>query len=377
MSRLTRKKRGMSVFAKTFLTTLAIALIPVVILGLRTAVIAKEVTTAQIDRLLAQEATLVATRVAGWLETNIRFLQQNALSPEIQSCDPQRQTPVLHAIANTYKWPFLVATIGADGKNIARSDISPPMEYNDREYFRQAMAGNDIGYQVLIAKTTGKPALAMAVPYHVKGGGTAVLMTSSHLTEVTDAVSATRLGNTGFSFLLDAKGRLIAHRDPELQGKLLDLSKHPAYVATRSAETAKVTYDENGKRLVAHALVTRLGWVVVVQQDVKEAFASVDVTTRNTIISSVAVAILALLASFILARALTAPILRLTAAADTISRGETSLTVAEIDRTDELGGLARAIDRMRVSIDVAMKRLRRKSEVPGQHSATRPRDLTP
>lgn len=370
MSRSTRKKRGMSVFAKTFLTTLAVALVPLLILGLRTADIAKDVATAQIDRQLAQEATLVAAKVAGWLETNIRFLQQNALSPEIQSCDPERQTPVLHAIANTYKWPFLVATIGADGRNIARSDISPPMDYNDREYFRQAMAGNDIGYQVVITKTTEKPALVMAVPYQAKGGGTAVIMTSSHLTEVTDAVSATRIGSTGFSFLLDTKGRLIAHRDPELQGKFIDLSKHPAYVATRSAETAKVTYEENGKRFIAQALVTRLGWVVVVQQEAKEAFASVDATTRDTIVSAVAVALLALLASFILAHALTAPILRLTAAADSISRGETSLTVSEIDRADELGGLARAIDRMRVSIDVAMKRLRRRTEFPGQHTVS-------
>jgi hypothetical protein len=39
--------------------------------------------------------------------------------------------------------------------------------------------------------------------------------------------------------------------------------------------------------------------------------------------------------------------------------------------------LARAIDRMRVSIDVAMKRLRRKSEVSGQHTAVPSRDQTP
>jgi HAMP domain-containing protein len=35
------------------------------------------------------------------------------------------------------------------------------------------------------------------------------------------------------------------------------------------------------------------------------------------------------------------------------------LEIGEVQRRDELGGLARAIDRMRVSIDMAMKRLRR------------------
>ncbi len=370
MIRWNRKNLHPSIFAKTFMTTLIVALIPVLIQGLRNAAVVKEEITAHIDRELAQEAKLVATRVAGWLEINIRFLQQNALSPEIQSCDPARQTPVLHAIANTYKWLALAATIGSDGRNIARSDISPPMEYNDREYFRQAMAGNDVNYQVMLSKSSGKPALALAVPYLVKGGGTAVLMSSSNLSEVAEAVAATRIGNTGYAFLLDSKGRLIAHRDPELQGKLFDMSKHPAYLATRSADSARVTYDENGKRFVAQASVTRLGWVVVVQQEAKEAFASVETTNRNAIISAIAVAVLALLASFGLAHAFTAPIVRLTATADKISRGETGTTIAEINRNDELGGLAKAIDRMRISIDVAMKRLRRKSEFSDQPSGT-------
>ncbi len=354
--------RSLSIYTRIFLTMLSVALIPVLIVGVRNVLNEQTQTTARVDQQFEQEAKVLATNVAGWIDTNIRALHENALLPEIRSGVPTRQIPVLHAIASTYRWAFLTATIGSDGKNVARSDLSPPMEYNDREYFRQAMAGDELGYQVLIAKTTGKPALALATSYPVDTGGKAVLMTSSHLTDVSDATSASRIGRTGFSFLLDGKGRVIAHPSPEFQGKLVDLSAHPAFKATRSADQARVTYTEEGKEIVAYALVTRLGWVIVVQQEADEAFAPVKAAVRSTVVAILAVAGIALLAAYLLARVLALPIQRLTAAADAISRGETTVTIAGIERGDELGGLARAIDRMRVSIDMAMKRLRRTSD---------------
>lgn len=362
MSEATTGRRSLNIFTKTFLTTLTVALIPVLALGVRNVANEKSQTTARVDREFQQEAKLVAANVSGWLDTNIRALQGNALLPEIRSADPARQTPVLHAMVNTYKWSYLASTIGSDGRNIARSDTMALTDYSDRDYFREAVAGKEVAQQVLIGRSSGKPAVVLAVPYQASGGATGVLMTSSHLTEVTDAVAATRIGHTGFSFLLDDKGRVVAHRAPEFQGKLADLSSHPAFVATRSAASARVSFEDGGKPFVAHALVTRLGWVIVVQQEAAEAFAPVDEAIRSALLAVGIVAVLALLASLLLARALTRPILSLTATADAISRGETAMSIAEVQRGDEIGGLARAIDRMRVSIEVAIKRLRRVSD---------------
>jgi methyl-accepting chemotaxis protein len=356
------ERRGLSIFAKTFLTTLTVALVPVLALGVRNVLNEKAQTSERIDQQFQQETRLVAANVSGWLDTNIKALQGAALLPEIRSSDPNRQRPVLHSLVNTYKWTYLASTIGADGKNIARSDTMALTDYGDRDYFRAVKGGQEIGQQVLIGRSTGRPALVLAVPYIATAGENGVLMTSSHLNEVTDAVAATRIGHSGFSILLDDKGRVIAHRAPEFQGKLSDLSKHPAFLATRSAERARVEFEEDGKRFVAHALVTRLGWVIVVQQEVDEAFAPVDASIRGALAAVGAVALFALLGSLLLARALTGPILSLTKTADAISRGDTSMSIAETARGDELGGLARAIDRMRVSIELAIKRLRRASD---------------
>jgi methyl-accepting chemotaxis protein len=352
-------RRSLSIFTKTFLTMLSVVLVPVLVLGVRNIVEQKKQTAATVDLQFEQEAKLVATNVSGWIDGNIRLLRQDALLPGIRSSDADQQRPILHAMINSLPWVVLAFTIDNEGKNVGRSDTEELKNYADREYFRAVMAGKDVGWQTVISKTTGKPSVVMAVPFQAKVGVTGTLAITSHLSLVTDAVAAARVGRSGFAFLLDENGRVIAHRAPEFQGKLVDLSKHPAYQATRSNNSARVVFEEGGKEYIAHALVTRLGWVVVVQQEKEEAFAAVNEAVRTAVIAVAMVAALALLASFLLARALTLPILRLTATADAISRGETSEPVAGAERGDEIGGLARAIERMRASIDLAMRRLRR------------------
>lgn len=361
MSETKTDSRGMSIFAKTFLTVIVVALIPVLTLGVRNIMTREAVTTAEVDRAFDKETELIAARLTGWLDLNIHMLQHDTLLPEIRSAEPERQRPVLHALVNSFQWITLASTLGADGKNLTRSDTAPLLDYGNYEYFRDIKAGKEFSHQVVIGKSGGKPALILAAPYPAAGGQTGVLMTGSRLINVTDAVAATKIGLTGFSFVLDDKGKVIAHRAPEFKEKLGDLSQHPAYLATRSAEKARVVFNENGKEIIAHARVTRLGWVVVVQQEVEEALAPVREATRSAIWVTVGVAAFALLVAYLFARALTQPILRLTAVADAISRGETSAEIIDTHRGDEIGGLARAIDRLRVSVDLAMKRLKRSS----------------
>jgi methyl-accepting chemotaxis protein len=350
---------GLGIYGKIFLTMLTIALLPLLIIGTYNYHNEQEQTTARVNRQFEQVAKILDANVGGWVDSNIKALQQTALLPDIRSMAPARQIPVLRALVETYGWTFLASTIGADGKNVARNDNAALIDYSDREYFKQAMSGKDLGQQVVISKTIGAPALVLATSFPTDGGGRAVLMTSSALRDISDVITTTKIGRTGFSVLLDAKGQVIADPVPDVSGKLRDMSSHPAFKATRAAANARVTFAEGDKEYVSYATTTRLGWVIIVQQETHEAFAPVKSAAESATLVVLSVAAIALFAAYLLARGLAAPILRLTRIADAVSRGQTNLEIAEIHRRDELGGLARAIDRMRVSIDMAMKRLRR------------------
>ena len=352
------ERRGLGIYAKIFLTMLATALVPLLVVSTYNFVQVRNETTARVNRQLEQVARVLDVHVAGWLDTNVKALQENALLPAIRAMVPARQIPVLRAMAETYNWTYLVSTIGSDGKNVARNDDNPLLDYGDRDYFRQAINGN-LGNQVLISKTTLAPALVLAVPFTTDSQSKGVLMTGSDLRDISEAIAISRIGRTGLSILLDAQGHVIGHPVADRSGKLRDLSSHPAYQATRKAQTARVIFTEGDKEFVAYAMTTKLGWLVIVQQETAEAFAPVRTAVRSAAVVVVVAALLVLLVAYLLARGLAAPILQLTRIADAVSRGETNIEIDEVHRGDELGGLARAVDRMRISIDVAMKRLRK------------------
>jgi methyl-accepting chemotaxis protein len=63
------------------------------------------------------------------------------------------------------------------------------------------------------------------------------------------------------------------------------------------------------------------------------------------------------LVSYLVARRFSRPIRNLTQIADNISRGNLRASIAEVNRSDEIGGLARAVERLTASVKLAMERL--------------------
>ncbi|MDS4041797.1 MAG: cache domain-containing protein [Candidatus Competibacter sp.] len=216
-----------------------------------------------------QNLTLAANglvgKANGWIDMNLRVLRENAVLPDIASMDAARQKPVLKAIQNSYEWAYLVFTVNRDGQNIGRSDDEPPQKfkYGDRSYFKQVLEGKPLGQEVVIGRTTQKPALIMAGP--IQDGGNpirGVLALAMHLVDVSQVVTGARIGKTGFAILVDENNKVIAHGKPEQVAQALqDLSGHPALRNPESAQ-APIIYEDAGKRIVAFTQKTSLGWTL-------------------------------------------------------------------------------------------------------------------
>ena len=100
---------------------------------------------------------------------------------------------------------------------------------------------------------------------------------------------------------------------------------------------------------------------MIVQQDYDDAFAPLLEARRNALILIACALVLVVIVAYALSRQLARPIWELTTIAENISRGHFETQIAGIDRRDEIGALARAIERMAVSIKMAFERLRKKS----------------
>jgi methyl-accepting chemotaxis protein len=112
-----------------------------------------------------------------------------------------------------------------------------------------------------------------------------------------------------------------------------------------------------------------LGWIIgsgVYVDNIEATLdlkrAEIDQQVSDFIFKSVLLALilisLAIIISYLFSQTLTKPIIRLTNRADEISRGKRlDEKITDSDRTDEIGALAKAIDRLRASSQIMMQRM--------------------
>jgi methyl-accepting chemotaxis protein len=341
------------IFPKLLLTMLVVTLIPLGAIWYLDYRTESESLSRQIEQRLSSQADIMAGYVDAWVDMNVRMMRQNSALDDMSSMDAKKQKPLLRAITAEYKWVYLAYTMAPDGNNIGRSDEEAPRFYGDRGYFKQAIEGRQVGQEVLISRTTGQPAVILAVPVWRLDKVVGVLGVGTTVTDVSTTITNLKIGQTGFVFLVDSQGKVIAH--PSARDSL---KSHPA-VAALGAESRKqiVFTDSSAKRVIAFAEKTKYGWTLVALQDYEEAYRPLAEANRNALILLGVTVLFVIVVSYALASGLTRPIRRLTQIADGISRGNLGAGIAEVARSDEIGSLARAIERLRASVKLAMERL--------------------
>ncbi len=353
----------LGIFQKILLAMLLVALVPLSVISYIDYRSTNDNIKDAISGRLAGVSDKLVGHVNDWVMMNQLALDQNATLADMSSMNVQLQTPVLRSMLAGYPWSYLVFTSGRDGMNIGRSDDKPTVDYSDRVYFKQVMQGKSLGHQVVISKTTNKPALILATPIYAPGSKSivGVIAMGMSIAELSQQFTSLRIGETGYAFLLDNNGKVVAHRKEEVADKNADFSKHPAFVNRPAEGKAELVYEDEGQAVVASVQVTAQGWTMVTQQAYSEAYAPV----RSANIRALAILVITLLGvlivAYMLSERLSSPIRRLTDIANEMSRGRLFTNIPEASRRDEIGALAAAIDRMGTSIRLAMERLRAKT----------------
>jgi GAF domain-containing protein/HAMP domain-containing protein len=299
------------------------------------------------NRLQATHQTTVI-RVSTWLDLHIRALRNLTLLPEITSMDPEQQRPALQAMVNAYPYMYLVSTTDLTGVNVARSDDQAPKDYHDRAWFFYARSGSPIAYQTVLGRTSGQSALVVARPIRDPETGlvAGVGMFAITLADVSEQMQVSRIGETGYTYVVDADDLLVAHPDPEAVSELTDLSDYPPVAALRRGVRGVFSFtDSEGRRWQAY--LSRLGnnWGVITQQQESEILAGIQ-TFQNLswVILAITTGILIAMTWLAIRQSLR-PIGTLTATAQAITAGDLT-RVAPVESEDELGVLARTLNRM-------------------------------
>ncbi|MGD8389323.1 MAG: methyl-accepting chemotaxis protein [Desulfobacteraceae bacterium] len=211
------------------------------------------------------------------------------------------------------------AVIDSNGKVIADgiNGKSLGISLAERAYFQTAMKGEtNIGHPV-ISKLSGKPILPFCAPILTPSGKVAGAMTSLlKIDFLTEKIVSVKIGETGYPYMVDREGLVIAHPKPDHILKT-NLAKTPGMESIMAQMLAgKKGVDsyvfEGISKIAAFSPVKITGWSIGVTQPEDEFMGSAH-AIRNVILL-VAGVFLALTVVGILffSRSITLPIMRAT-----------------------------------------------------------------
>ena len=222
-----------------------------------------------------------------------------------------------------------------------------------RSYFGPAYFRND-----------SEPYLSIAVPWGE--GAPEVVAAEVNLRAIWQVISQIKVGATGYVYVIDQRGTLIAHPDMSLALQKRDVSGLPQISAARAASAALDSVSETaglqgGRVLTSHAAIEQLGWLVFAEQPIAEAFAPLEGAIVLSAIFFVIGLALSVLASVVLARRMVAPIRALQEGAARIGAGELGHRI-DVRTGDELEDLGQEFNRTATKLEESYANLEQKVE---------------
>jgi len=240
--------------------------------------------------------------------------------------------------------------------------VGSDADYSTDPRFTEALA-RKVWFGPVYFRKESEPYMTMAVAQSGRNAG--VTVAEVNLKLIWDVITAIKIGKTGYAYVVDDKGRLIAHPDISRVLRNTDLSGLPQVLAARgtpreASEPGAIVRNLDGHRVLsASAAIPRLGWLVFVEQPIGEALAPLYTSLLQTGLLLVLGLVVAILAGLLLARRMTGPIRALAAGAARIGSGALDHRIT-VRTGDELEQLAHRFNTMAADLQSSYADLEKK-----------------
>ncbi|MFH1035437.1 MAG: methyl-accepting chemotaxis protein [Pseudomonadota bacterium] len=240
----------------------------------------------------------------------------------------------------------------------------------DRDYFQGAKAGKAVVSQPVKSKKTGNPVVVVAAPIPSNSGFVGIMMAIMKLEVLSQKITATKIGQTGYAFMNDKNGLLVAHPNPKLIMELnVNTIKGMEEIGRRmqAGETGVTSYVFNGvAKHAGFAPVPLTGWSVAATQDEDEFMAPVR-GIRNVVLLIGGICLtLALLGIFFFVRGVNRPIMRvvlgLGEAADQVTSAATEVSSASQSLADGASQQASSLEETSASLEELASMVRQNAD---------------
>jgi adenylate cyclase len=357
------RQRFRGLFQKYLLVLFMAVAIPLAISGVVEAWLGYRDHRARLDQLLGIQATSAAARIQGFIDGLTNELGWLVQLPWTEDPDEQRRTDAMRLFRQA---PAIVSLALLDHRGrerlyVSRIGLNRIDSRTDRSADPAVVATRSarIWFGDVSYNRGSEPYLMIAISGSRASAGT--LIAEVNLKLIWDVISAIKVGKTGFAFVLDRLGQLIAHPDISLVLRGAEDATSKPFQAVRDAiGRAGVGFATGRDVQVAAAAAPVAGpdWTVVVEQPLSEAFGPIYAALWRTAALLLTGTIFSGLLAYALARRMTEPIRLLEEGTERIGAGLFDHRIT-IETGDEFQRLADSFNRMAAGLAIAQEQKER------------------
>lgn len=229
------------------------------------------------SQILLMQAECIADKLAQFVKENQNQVGWTTQLPSTGVSIEQRRLDALRLLRLSPAITEL-SLLDAEGKEFYRASrlamdvVGSGIDYSKEAKFTETMA-NKVYYGPFYLRRESEPYMTLGLASLRTDAGPSIV--ELNLKVIWEIVQHTKVGERGVAYVLDNKGRIIAHPDFDVVKSMRDLSAlpHVQEARTTSALTgpARISRDINDKKVVAvYARVVGPGWLVFVELPIEE-----------------------------------------------------------------------------------------------------------
>ncbi len=238
------------------------------------------------------------------------------------------------------------------------------------EEFKSAASGKTTISKVYYLDKELGPHIDIFTPIFLNNTVSAVIKMQISLENLRLTLADIKVGDNGYVYVVDEKGRLIAHPSQQFLSQRPNLSKRKVITAALQGKelprAAEVYKDEKNTIVAAKAVkISGINWVVVFEQPISEVYGFLDFTRNLFIFTLISSSLLLLLIALFISENLTRSIRTLEKATTLLEKGMLDKPI-NIKTGDEIESLAESFNLMTYNLlqwENSLKKEKREMEI--------------
>ena len=295
----------------------------------------------------------LSQKIDGFVTEHVSLLESIALSNDLRLYNVEDQKSILGEINKKHNDFAIIFVTDIKGKQVARSDNKTQFDdMSDRDYFKDVSSKKKtVISDVLISKTTGKPAVVIAIPiFNPQNEFQGILGGTLDLSVIEETRSKITIGETGYAFVTDSKGQILAHPDAKMAEERKNVSDMEVVKKAMSGESGAQLYEYNGERVFgSYTNVPTTKWAVIVRQTQDDALSAVTKTQIKMLSIATVILAITIIIGVLLSKSMIKPLVILKEAAKQLAEGNL-LHEFKVNTRDEIGELSESFIEMRESL---------------------------